>query len=308
LSSCGGAPQGYSGGPDTKTAQATETLKPLTLPPGAENRPAAPGTTGTEKTADGLPVLKPKGHNTNLFSEKIDNEAARMERLENAVQELRNDFDSMAPAIVRLVAIEQDIQNLIAQLEVLTGNEPAAENAIPAVSAETLEDPALISDSAAALSPPPPAAPQILPPVAPSPSAQEPVLHTSAPASPPAPAGASPSPPPSVQDTAAVQGLRIGEHPDKTRIVLDVRGNTSYTADLDNQEKILVIELTKTGWETEPRQDFGNAPRLASYRIEQTDDGSTLLILTLKKEAHIIYQSLIKNQQGDGGRIVIDIQ
>jgi hypothetical protein len=307
LSSCGGSPQGYSGGPETKTAHATETLKPLTLPPSADARPDAPGTTGAQKSPDGLPVLSPKGANTNLFSEKIDNETKRMDRLENAVQELRNDFDAMAPAIVRLVAIEKDIQNLITQLEVLTGNEPAIDTAIPPVSSENLEEPpAPASDSEAALNPPPSAAPQTLPPVAPSPSAQEQVLQNSA-AGTPAPT-ASPSPPPPTQNAAAVQGLRIGEHPDKTRIVLDVRGNTSYTADLDNKEKILVVELAKTGWEAPPQQDFGSAPRLKSYRIEQMEDGSTLLILTVKKDVQIIYESLIENQQGGGGRIVIDLR
>jgi hypothetical protein len=47
----------------------------------------------------------------------MSDEADRLDRLENAVQELRNDFDTITPAITRLVAIEGDIQKLITQLD-----------------------------------------------------------------------------------------------------------------------------------------------------------------------------------------------
>jgi len=301
LSSCGGSPQGYSGGVDTKTATASQTLKPLTLPPAAGEKPPLSGMTGAEKTADGLPVLTPKGTNTDLFSEKLSNETARMDRLENAVQELRNDFDSMAPAIVRLVAIEKDIQNLIKQLEVLTGSEPAPPMAIDPVSEEAL------IDAPAMLTPPPAAAPQTLPPVAPSPSAQEPAPQIKA-EGPPAPTASPTPPPPVVKTEAAVQGFRVGEHADKTRLVLDVRGHPAFGVDVDNQEKILVVDLGKTAWETAAQKSFDTAPILSSYRTETTADGSLLLIISLKKEAKIIYQGFIKDEKEKGGRIIIDLR
>src|SRR5262245_20273637 len=64
---------------------------------------------------------------TPLFAEPVSDEDARFRRLEDAVQALRNDFDTVTPSIVRLVAIEGDINNLVGQLETLTGTEAPVE-------------------------------------------------------------------------------------------------------------------------------------------------------------------------------------
>lgn len=57
-----------------------------------------------------------------LFSESLSNEADRFDRLENAVQDIRDEFDKMSPSINRLVSIESDIRELHDQLKVLINN------------------------------------------------------------------------------------------------------------------------------------------------------------------------------------------
>ncbi len=57
---------------------------------------------------------------TPLFAEPIKDEDARFKRLEDQVQSLRNDFDTTVPTLVRLVAVEKDMKNLVAQLQTLT--------------------------------------------------------------------------------------------------------------------------------------------------------------------------------------------
>lgn len=318
LPACGeSTPRGYGGGP---SSSASDTLQPITAPPRADESPPLPGTTGTPKTADGLPVLQAKGNNTQLFSQKLSSEVSRLDRLENAVQELRNDFDAMSPAIVRLVAIEKDIQNLISQLEVLTGDAPSAP--VDPIDSAMLDDERSIAPLEAPIPPPPdpkdvvvepfpvPAHPQQ------TPSAQEPaaapavsappVMETASAPPPPAAKEPAAAPPVLAGDGPAVTAMRVGEHPGKIRIVLDMRGKTAFTADLDNAEKILVVELPKAAWSAESQKSFPGNPLLSSYRTEATADGGTMLILQLKSASSIGYKASIDNP-GGGSRIVIDL-
>lgn len=318
LSACGeSTPRGYAGSPSTSTS---DTLKPIALPPGAADRPALPGTTGMEKTADGLPVLSPKGVNTALFTGKV-NDDNRFVRLENAVQELRNDFDAMAPAIVRLVSIEKDIQNLIAQLDVLTGGAVSA----PAPSVETSElevpdptrpapIPAAIPDAqemAAASSTELEAAPQTLTPTPPTLDAIP--EATSAPAQIVPQTAATPTPAQAAAATAPahstfVKDVRIGEHPGKMRIVLDLKGSSKFSVDLDNAEHILVIELPETSWNTANTKEFSGNSLLSSYRTSPLNNGTgTMMILQLKKASNITYKTSIADPDGVSSRIVIDL-
>lgn len=325
LPACGeSTPRGYGG-----SATSSDTLTPIAAPPGADQSPPLPGTTGVPKTADGLPVLGAKGANTALFSTRLDSEVQRLDRLENAVQELRNDFDAMAPAIVRLVAIEKDIQNLVSQLEVLTGGAPAAPVA-PIDSALLLEEGEPFQPAAVPL-PPTPAdavmaqaaaedasAVQELPPSAPP--AQEvmdvagsgpPVPEPTPPpplATPPpqaAPLAVPASPPPAAPATVA--DVRVGLHPGKVRIVLDVRGKTSFTAELDNQEKILVAELPHAAWTAPAQKSFAGNSVLASYTTEPLPNGGTRLILQLKAQTSLLYKGEMPDAATGGNKIIIDL-
>ena len=96
-------------------------------PPGGGDRPPEPGQLGRATGADGLPTLRaPMGVNVSvdtLFAEDIKDPVERIKRVENAVVEMRRDFDQTLPAIKRLVAVEKDMQTLMVQLEsLLSGN------------------------------------------------------------------------------------------------------------------------------------------------------------------------------------------
>ncbi len=340
LASCGqSTPAGYPGSAESSTQSGT--LQPLTAPPNPDNRPPVPGTTGAPKTADGLPALQVKSTNTQLFSQKMSDEVDRLDRLENAVQELRNDFDAMAPAIVRLVAIEGDIQGLIKQLEVLTGGESMPSSDIPPIEESALDAPipaqTIHDDNALPplTAPSGPAAPQsILPdedstaaqeylPPLPDPAqdqatvsngssdypAGEPSATVDSAQAPSAAAAAPVTPPPASAKVSGpgVMDIRIGEHPGKTRIVLDVSGKASFTADLDNQEKILVIEIPGTSWNAAAQQNFASSPIIASYRVEKTDGGGTMLIIQLKKAASLTYKGTMDDVATGGQRLIIDL-
>lgn len=98
-------------------------IDPL-LPPGATDRPALPGESGRQRTAEGLPILDSKGPNLKqMFRQDIKDPIDRIKRVENAVLEMRQDLDSVLPAINRLVSIEGDIQALTTQLKALLVDE-----------------------------------------------------------------------------------------------------------------------------------------------------------------------------------------
>lgn len=302
LASCGpSSPSGPGGRSESSVSY--DTLQPLTVPPAAGQGPAAPGTTGARKTADGLPMLDSKGVNTHLFSEKLSGNDARLNRLENAVQEIRNDFDAMAPAIVRLVAIEKDIQNLITQLEVLTGAAPApapvAAQPVPLVeNANDEEFPLAETSSEASMEPIPLAdipadavAPEVVAPVS------APAVSTVAATTAAAPATVS---------GPAVTDVRIGEHPGKTRLVLDVKGKTTFKTNLDNGEKILLIELSNVAWNAAMEKNFAGAPLIASYRAN-VEGAGMVLVLQLKSSAKIVSSSSLDDKAAKSQRIVIDL-
>jgi len=321
LSACGESrPGGYAGSPNS------DTLKPVAAPPGASEQPPLAGQTGTPKTPDGLPALTAKGTNTNLFSAEVKGEVDRIERLENAVQELRNDFDAMSPAIVRLVSIEKDLQNLIGQLDMLTSGTAAP---VPPIEEAALDAAEPVQPASVPL-PPVADAPSSAPasPENPQPQipAQEPaaatVSGTSAPETasapptaitPPVAAPAAAPPPPAQASTpaaangTAVQAVRLGAHPGKVRIVLDVNGKTSYTADLDNGEKILVVELPEAAWNASAQQAFNGNPVLASYTTESMGGTGTRLIFVLKTGTSIAYKSAMNTPDGAGSKIIIDL-
>ncbi len=322
LSACGEShPSGYAGSPNS------DTLKPVAAPPGSDDQPVLAGQTGTPKTPDGLPALTAKGTNTNLFSPEVKNEVDRIDRLENAVQELRNDFDAMAPAIVRLVSIEKDLQNLIGQLDMLTSGTAAP---IPPIEESELDAAEPVQPASLPL---PPVAPPLSPedaqaspahvastdPVPLTPSQQQPpspAQETAAPVSGPSAPETASAPPTAITPPVAVaapaangpavQALRLGEHPGKVRIVLDVRGKTSFNADLDNAEKILVIELPQAAWNAAAQQSFSGNPVLASYKTESMGDAGTRLIIVLKAATSIAYKSAMNNPDGSS-KIIIDL-
>ena len=105
----------------------------------------------------------------------------------------------------------------------------------------------------------------------------------------------------------AVQQIRIGDHVDKVRIVIDATGPLKYRYDLDNNEKLLIVDLPGAQWKG-PASGTGNKSGLvASYNVTPTADGS-MLALQLKAETNVLKDSILKPSQGSGfHRLMIDL-
>ena len=309
-----GPPSGAS-----SSAASGQTIAPLAAPPGSDERPPEAGSLGRGIDYDGLPSMQPaKGVNVSvdtLFEQDIKDPIERVKRVETAVLEMRRDLDASLPAIKRLVAIEKDIQLLTSQLQTLLNQEPAPQAPAPL----TPEDTSLANEfDSAGIAPredqapepageeesPAPAAPAITPPNAPERMAQSP------PATAPPAAAPPPAPPPDQSTVAGLRGLglRLGEHDDKTRIVIDLSGPVTYRHDLDNGEKILVIELDKANW-AGPASQTLSSPLIQSYSTQPMENGGgTRLIISLKQATAVTSESLLGPEGASGWRLLLDLK
>ena len=265
------------------STSALEVPAPIAMPPSYSDRPPEPGQMQSSTMPNGLPALQPKGINVeSLFATKINDSDQRFARLENAVLDLRREFETFKPAITRLVAVESDIQDLIKQLDILLRNEPMAPP-MP-LKPETGPTPLTAADQA-----PPPNARAI------SPAPPQP------PAAPPAPKA--------VSGKTVVKALRVGQHSDKIRLVLDVSKKTSYSADLDAEEKLLIIELPEAQWNAARQQSFARSELLQSYSVEPINDGAgSRVVMTLKRPTQLIKQQALPPGNGNADhRIFLDL-
>lgn len=104
-----------------------------------------------------------------------------------------------------------------------------------------------------------------------------------------------------------VSGIRTGEHPGKTRLVLDMDGAADFKYELDNQKNILVISLPSASWNTAKEQVFKNSKIIQAYAAKPSKTGGALVALKLKGPAKVLLsQKLGKNAAGDY-RIFLDV-
>ena len=271
--------------------------QPIALPPKFKDEPLQLGQTNTAYMPNGLPALKSKGINIEtLFAENIKDSGKRFNRVENAVVGLRQEFEAYKPAIVRLSAVEADIQNLITELEVLLQETPAQQ---PALDLMNRPD-ARLHVSQLDPQPQPPDVPVITNTPPPQTIMQKPPKKEREP----------PYKPPKTYDGVVAQNLRVGEHAEKVRLVLDTNHRTAFTIDLDNAEKLIIIEMPKARWVGASKKSFPNTKLIESYTIEPLNNGTgTMMIIALNKATKILQEKrLTPDSTSPHHRIYFDLK
>lgn len=106
----------------------------------------------------------------------------------------------------------------------------------------------------------------------------------------------------------SVTGVRIGEHGSKTRLVFDLKSNTkpSFKYDLDNAEKILLVEMPTAGW-TGGASGKPKSPLIESWSASEGSAGGSNVAIQLKKDARVISTEFLKAEGKDPARLVVDI-
>lgn len=107
--------------------------------------------------------------------------------------------------------------------------------------------------------------------------------------------------------TSSVKGVRVGEHPDKVRIVLDVSGPAKFSYDIDNNEKLLIIDLPQSSWPTGATGSFDGNALVSGYAARPSASGGVTLAVELKKPAKLTMSSALEPNESYGHRIVFDV-
>ncbi len=201
---------------------------------------------------------------------------ARLDALEKAVTDLRGDYDRMMPAFNQLIVMNDRIKDVLDKVQTIPSAEPT-----PAA------DPAPAQAQAAVAQPV-----QLGPQAVPAPTAEAPPVAT------PAPAAA--------VSAATVKNVRIGEHPDKTRIVIDLSAPAPFKAEVDNAEKILIVDIAAGQWEG-PKEGKPRSALISSYSYQPGVNGNSVLAVQLKEPAKILSTRTLAASEGMGPRLVIDV-
>lgn len=166
--------------------------------------------------AESQPTMKQaRGLNTHrLFEEPVRNSKERFERLENSVQNLSDEMEVLSPAVIKLMAFESEMQELLNQIR--TAREAETEEVKEA---------------------------QGMPlPLEKMPFQKFEDKKQEA-QKPPAPAKVAAKTTSSVRE--GLNNIRLADHASKTRIVFETKEKMSYTVDLDNKENIMIIDFAE---------------------------------------------------------------
>lgn len=260
---------------------------------------------------------------TPLFNEPVSDTNARIKRLEDAVQTIRNDIDTLVPTMVRMVAIEKDIKGLVAQLQTLTGENGQPVPAQPAsdvAPAQPLPAPAahppqqsqnkIPGEDVVKGTEPAKALPAVAGPDAPSSL----VTPEAAPKGELPPEGAA-SPnsnapvdiKPRVNSSASagdVVNLRIADYADHTRLVIDMTSGPSTPLKLSDDGRTLIIDLSTLNWGGQSVWQADKKKLIVGGRVEEGN-----LYVDLKQPAKIEKRMLLPPSGNNKNyRLLIDLK
>jgi N-acetylmuramoyl-L-alanine amidase len=123
----------------------------------------------------------------------------------------------------------------------------------------------------------------------------------------PEPSPTVPSEPASAKAMPMVMGVRIGEHPDRTRFVVELSDPVAIrTFTLSNPNRV-VIDLPEVVWKLSgPPKPSGHGA-VRGYRYGPFRPGSSRVVIDLNKPVNVADAQVIPPENGFGYRVVIDL-
>lgn len=252
----------------------------------------------------------------------------RLTKLEAAIAQLQADMQMHQAQFSRLTTIEDQLSTLLAEVKGLRVTPAMRSEPVPALKKEqTQKDDAPV----APVKPPPPPAPEPaakvvaksvpLPEVKPSLNKDQ-ETQVAAPPSVPeakpradlsteAPKAGSPAPdykPASATMPSAptVTSVRVGEHPSKTRMVFEASAPITFTTDVDNTEKILLLSIKGMAWTAARERALSGSPFVLAYTAQDDGVGGQRVVMTLKQKTAVNAYT-INAEGGQPNRLVLDL-
>lgn len=106
----------------------------------------------------------------------------------------------------------------------------------------------------------------------------------------------------------SVKGIRFGKYKGRDRIVLDLTAPAKFRYDLDNNEKLLIVELPSASWTAQMAKQIKTSSKIAAYSAQPGVNGGTQLIFSLKGNARVSQARELPPNKTYGHRIFMDIE
>ena len=198
--------------------------------------------------------------------------AERLNHLERNVAGLQAEMSAARPQIEKINALEGNFRQLSLQLDRIDKTYPTVKASAKAP----------MKKSTAPLGLKKAAAPKATPPIAAAAKAPATALK--------------------------VERVRVGEQAGgKVRIVLDTTAPAKLKYDIDNVEKILVIEVPSASWGTALSRTLQGSPLVSSYTAENDAAGSRLIV-QLKDAAEVVTSAQVDPDKTGGYRAYLDLR
>lgn len=108
-------------------------------------------------------------------------------------------------------------------------------------------------------------------------------------------------------DTGVVKAFRVGKHPDKTRLVVEIDGSHAGKPVASLSGKTLVIQLNSTMWPRAEEELASHDGTLGVSKVSKTMDNTTVTII-LNEPAKLQSQMLLPPSEAGGARrFVVDL-
>ena len=247
-----------------------------------------------------------------LFAEDLKNPDDRLDRLEATVLAMQTDLQTLAPSMQRMAVVEKDLAAAVQELRDILNEQnvgqaqaqtqvprraaPAATQAKPTPNVPAPEKAAVKTEEKAVVK-----ADGVAGAILPDTGGISTPVAATTPAAQEKDMAATPSAP-------AIRALRLGEHSNKTRLVFDVTAKPVYRTDLDNNEKLLIVEINNAAWAGKIPPAL-SSPMVQSYSTQALESNAgTRIIIVLKKSAKIGHQEVLNPETANGPyRLVLDL-
>ena len=112
--------------------------------------------------------------------------------------------------------------------------------------------------------------------------------------------------PPPAQDRAEVLDARLGLHPDKTRLVLELSSPVPFTVSVQAEPYRVVVNLPDVSWSGGAAPVTGKG-LVSRYRFEAREGGASRLVVETNGPAKVHEAFAIPAREGHKPRLVLDI-
>ena len=105
-----------------------------------------------------------------------------------------------------------------------------------------------------------------------------------------------------------IKDLRIGDHLDKTRLVLDMTGDPSYTTRFEMDAMRLIIDVKGATWDGGSRMwEASSAALVAGYTVQKTEKGEKITIDMLAPASIQRENVITPNADNKSYRLLFDV-